>query len=94
MFSTNQTDLVVDINAYFAPPSSGGLSLYPMEPCRVLDTRQSPGTPVSTLTVNVLASPCTVPSNAQAYVFNATVVPEGSLGFLTIWPYGQTQPLV
>ena len=64
-----------------------------MQPCRVLDTRQSPGTPITYLTVNVLASTCGVPSSAQAYVFNATVVPVGFLGFLTLWPDGQPQPL-
>ena len=46
------------------------------------------------LTVNVLASSCGLPSSAKAYVFNATVVPVGPLGFLTLWPDGQTQPLV
>ena len=38
--------------------------------------------------VNVLGSSCGVPSAAQAYVLNATVVPSGSLGFLTLWPDG------
>jgi hypothetical protein len=93
VFTTDETDLVIDTNGYFAPPGSGGLSLYTMQPCRVLDTRQSPGTPITNLTVNVLASSCGVPSSAQAYVFNATVVPVGSLGFLTLWPDGQSQPL-
>jgi hypothetical protein len=27
-------------------------------------------------------------------VFNATVVPPGSLGFLTLWPQGTARPLV
>jgi hypothetical protein len=31
---------------------------------------------------------------AQAYVFNASVVPTGELGYLTLWPDGTTQPLV
>jgi hypothetical protein len=94
VFSSDQTNLVIDIDAYFAQPASGGLALYTMQPCRVLDTRQSPGVPISSLTFNVLVSTCGVPPNARAYVFNATVVPTGSLGFLTIWPEGQTQPLV
>ncbi len=93
VFATDETDLVIDTNGYFASPGVGGLSLYTMPPCRVLDTRQSPGTPITELTVNVLASSCGVPSSAQAYVFNATVVPVGSLGFLTLWPHGQPQPL-
>jgi hypothetical protein len=33
-----------------------------------------------------------VPSQSQAYVFNATVVPSGALGYLTLWLDGQTQP--
>ena len=31
---------------------------------------------------------------AEAYVFNATVVPPNSLGYLTLWPDGQQQPVV
>ena len=35
-----------------------------------------------------------VPSTAQGYVFNTTVLPSGVLGYLTLWPDGQNQPLV
>jgi hypothetical protein len=93
VFATDHTDLVIDTNGYFAPPAAGGLSLYTIQPCRVADTRQSPGAPITYLAVNVLASACGVPATARAYVFNATVVPAGSLGFLTLWPDGQPQPL-
>jgi hypothetical protein len=30
----------------------------------------------------------------QAYVFNASVVPTGGLGYLTLWPDAQSKPLV
>jgi hypothetical protein len=95
-FASNDTDLVIDINGYFAATGQGGLSLYPAVPCRGLDTSMvGNGQPFSgELTVDVLAGPCGIPSAAQAYVFNATVVPSGSLGFLTVWPDGSTQPLV
>jgi len=33
-----------------------------------------------------------VPATAQAFVFNATVIPASSLGFLTMWSQGQTRP--
>jgi hypothetical protein len=34
-----------------------------------------------------------VPATAQAYSLNVAVVPtSGPLGFLTLWPSGQTQP--
>jgi hypothetical protein len=45
-------------------------------------------------TVNVVGSVCAPPSNAAAYIFNATVVPPGSMGYLTLWPDGEQQPVV
>jgi hypothetical protein len=96
VYPSNDTDLVVDIDGYFAPPGAGGLSLYTFPPCRVLDTRTvGNGQPFSgTLSppVNVAGGPCAI-SWAQAYVFNATVVPQGPLGYLTLWPDGQPRPL-
>jgi len=94
VFPSNDTDLVVDINGYFAAAGTGGLSLYPVvAPCRVLDTRNNNGQPfVGTLPVNVVDSVCAPPATAQAYVLNATVVPPGPLGYLTLWPDGQQQP--
>jgi hypothetical protein len=95
VFATDYADLVIDINGYFAPASAGSdpLWLYTVAPCRVLDTRTSSALPPP-LTVNVEGSSCSVPSSAQAFVLNATVIPEGSLGFLTLWPAGISQPLV
>jgi len=90
--ASNDTDMLADINGYFAPIGTGGLSLFPTTPCRVLDTR--PSNFKGELTVNVVGSPCGIPSAAQSYVLNATVVPPGSLGFLSLWPDGQNQPVV
>jgi hypothetical protein len=96
--SGNNTDLVIDVNGYFAAANSGAnpLSLYTLSPCRVLDTRLiPPGLPFTgQWTVNVAGSSCSAPLSAGAYVLNATVVPPGSLGYLTLWPDGQLQPLV
>jgi len=96
VFTTNDTDLVIDINGYFAPQGPGGLNLYAMTPCRVLDSRLPAGTPPfnKPLNVNVTGSSCGVPDTARAFVFNATVVPPGPLGFITMWPEGETQPVV
>ncbi|PYT15391.1 MAG: hypothetical protein DMG59_13960 [Acidobacteria bacterium] len=44
--------------------------------------------------MNVGSSGCGAPPSARAYVFNATVVPPGPFGYLTLWPQGQAQPLV
>jgi hypothetical protein len=95
-YATNDTDLVIDTNGYFAPPGNGGLSFYPLTPCRVIDTRHTGnGQPFSgELTVNVQSSPCGPPATSQGYVFNATVVPQGQLSFLTLWPDPLQRPTV
>ena len=95
-YSSGNTQLLGDIDGYFAPAGQGGLSLYPIVPCRVLDTRRvGGGQPFQgELTVNVIGSACAPSSAAQAFIFNATVVPPGALGYLTLWPDGGNQPLV
>lgn len=94
IFPTDDIDLLIDVNGYFAPADVGGLSLYRQTPCRVLDTRGSGGAFNGELTVDVTGSTCQIPSTAQAFVFNATVVPSGPFGYLTLWPDGQQQPVV
>ncbi|MFZ0914000.1 MAG: hypothetical protein WBQ76_17965 [Candidatus Korobacteraceae bacterium] len=98
VYPTSDTDVVIDINGYFAAAGSDGLSLYSVTPCRVIDTRHigsgNPFTGTLSPPVDVVGSPCGVPSLAQAYVFNASVVPTGPLGYLTLWPDGTAQPLV
>jgi hypothetical protein len=95
VYTTDSADLVIDVDGYFAAAGTGGLSLYPLAPCRVLDTRDNNGKPFSgRLAVPVSGSVCAPPAGAQAYVFNATVVPPGPLGYLTLWADGQGQPTV
>jgi len=91
---SSDSDVVIDINGYFAPAAPAGLSLYPTAPCRVLDTRKTTGLFSGAIGVNVAGSPCGVPGVARAFVLNATVVPQGALGYLTLWPDGQSQPAV
>jgi hypothetical protein len=95
VFASDATNLVIDINGYFAPMTTGGLSLYNVAPCRVVDTRKPAGSPaITSLDVAVSASACGIPANAQADVLSVTVVPPGPLGYLTLWPQGQTRPVV
>jgi DNA-binding beta-propeller fold protein YncE len=94
VYPSGNTQLVGDIDGYFAPAGTGGLSLYPTAPCRVVDTRKAGGAFSGELTVNVVGSPCNPPSSALGYVFNATVVPVGGLGYLTLWPDTEQQPKV
>jgi hypothetical protein len=74
----------------------------PITPCRVADTRNTPngafaGPALSGQSVRdfaIPASACNIPAAATAYSLNVAVVPSGLLGYLTLWPSGQPQPLV
>jgi len=94
LFVSDATEVILDIDGYFAPPASGGLSLYTVTPCRAIDTRLGAGAFNGTLTVPIHGSSCAPPTAAQAYVLNATVVPTASLNFLSLWAAGQAQPVV
>jgi uncharacterized repeat protein (TIGR01451 family) len=79
----------------------GALRFIPATPCRVVDTRNAAGPfggPTlgagSTRSFAIPQSACGIPATAQAYSLNVTVVPEGPLSYLTLWPTGQSQPLV
>lgn len=97
VYVSQDSDVVIDIDGYFAPAKAGGLSLYVAAPCRALDTRLTLGYPFNGQMyppANIVAAPCGVARAAQAFVLNATVVPSGYLGFLALWPDGQSQPQV
>ena len=100
VYATDTTDVVLDIDGYFVPASIPHWRSYPLTPCRVADTRWTPG---------ALAGPmlqaraerdfpclelCNIPDNCARYSLNFTVVPQATLGYLSVWPTGQTQPLV
>ncbi len=97
-FASNDTNLAIDINGYFTASGANGLSLYPAPPCRAFDTRAigqgQPFTGVLDPPVDVMNSVCAPPSNAEAYVFNATVIPSPTLNYLTLWPDSEGQPTV
>ena len=93
IFVSDPADVILDVNGYFAPPVAGsGLSLYPMPPCRVIDTR--PSSFNGTLALLIQDSSCAPPSTAQAYVLNSTVVPSGQLIYLSLYPDGSALPNV
>jgi hypothetical protein len=100
-YATNDTDLLIDINGYFVPHTTGSLQFYPLTPCRILDTRNATGTfggpPLaggSARSFPIPSSGCGVPSGAGAYAFNVTVSPHGGLDYLTVWPTGGLEPNV
>jgi hypothetical protein len=85
-----------------------GLTFVSLAPCRILETRQDYnfegrtgvfGPPfmargdTRTLPMNG-SSLCPIPTSAKAYVINVTLVPRGSVDFVTVWPAGETRPNV
>ena len=81
------------------PPTA--LKFIAVAPCRVVDTRLANGlfggpaiTGGSFRSFPLPQGACDIPANAAAYSLNVTVIPIGTLGYLTIWPTGQGQPLV
>jgi len=82
--------------------TTGALQFIPVTPCRVVDTRNATGAfggpelagGGAVRTFNIPDSACGIPSTAVAYSLNVTVVPDQTLGFLTIWPAGQARPIV
>jgi hypothetical protein len=90
-YATDDSDLVLDVSGYFAPAGQGGLSLYIVTPCRMADTRFWLGFTGQ----NYIGYPCTaMPNPPYTVVINATAIPRGPLGYLTLWPIDQPQPLV
>jgi hypothetical protein len=101
-YGTDNAHLVLDINGYFAPVGeTGALTFRTLNPCRILDTRLpngSLGGPIlaanATRDIPVTSSGCQVPPTARSYSLNATVVPPGQFGFLTLWATGAPRPTV
>jgi hypothetical protein len=103
LYASDDTDVLFDVNGYFAPPATSGLQFYPLTPCRVADTRTfagftgtqgPPALPAATPRNFAVSGLCGVPSTAAAYSLNVTVVPStATLNYLTTWPAGLPRPL-
>jgi len=102
VYAEDATQAVLDTNGYFGiPGGNGALNFYPVTPCRVADTRGDAG-PLGgpkmgdgeSRSFPIPSSGCGIPATAAAYSLNVTVVPDGMLQYLTVWPAGAGQPLV
>ena len=108
IYVTTNTDVVVDVTGYYAPPGAGGLYFHPLpRPVRLLDTRANfaacyaPGAPLpgTTETTQQATGDCaglTIPASAKAIIGNATTVnPQGTgYQFFTLFPADATRPIV
>ncbi|MGA3213873.1 MAG: Ig-like domain-containing protein, partial [Terriglobales bacterium] len=104
VYVNNASNVLLDIDGYFAASSSSSLEFYPLTPCRVADTRRATGplggpslVAATERDFPILSSTCSVPSTAMAYSLNFTVVPPATgdaLDYLTVWPEGESRPVV
>ena len=101
---TSNTDVVIDVTGYYAPPGAGGLYFHPLpKPIRLLETRsgftgcQTPGAQLQTATTRtqtgvLTCDGVTIPTGALALVGNATTTNSAGNGYLTLYPANATQP--
>jgi hypothetical protein len=107
VYSTDASDILIDVAGYFTDSAASRLVFYPLTPCRVVETRAAArgpgpfGSPSmaagETRVYPFPASPdCMIPSGAAAYSMTITVAPPGPLFYLTAWPgpAGVPQPVV
>lgn len=79
---------------------NSGTGFYTLTPCRVLDTRTSPGplgAPALTASANrsfVITGSCGVPATARSVSANVTVTGATAGGFVTVFPGGTPVPIV
>ena len=99
VYVSNVNDATVSVLGGVPPNAQ---QFVPVTPCRLVDTRKSggpiPGTTYRTFDLPQLAQSggCDSLSSASAYSLNVTLVPPAhvAVGYLTIWPTGENQPLV
>ncbi len=96
--SQERTHLVVDQNGYFVAPGQGD-GYQPLDPARVLDTRDGTGRPSpapvprdGTIELQVTGRGSVPASGVSAVALNMTVTGTQAAGFLTVWPCGQARP--
>jgi hypothetical protein len=78
--------------------AAGPYNFYSVTPCRIVDTRSvatgGPALANGSPRNFAVAGACGVPATATAATLNVTMVAPTKAGFLTIWPYNTTRPLV
>jgi hypothetical protein len=101
--NTGSTDVVVDLEGYFAPEAMGTTagSYVPLTPARITDTRPGSGEANSgdtlgagsTLDVQVTGAGAVPAAGVAAALLNVTVTDTTSSSFLTVYPQGDARPL-
>jgi hypothetical protein len=102
LFANSPTDVVVDEEGYYGTPSGTAGGYVAVTPARITDTRAGSGQANagstlgagSTLTVQVTGAGGVPTTGVSGVVLNATVTNTTGSSFLTVWPNGNTMPVV
>jgi hypothetical protein len=86
-----QVHLVADVAGWYGP--DGETLFVPLQPTRLLDTREEDGPAGAGDTVPFLAEQAGVPVFANAVVVNVTAVAPSASTFVTAFPYAAARPL-
>jgi hypothetical protein len=100
--SQGSTDVVVDLEGYFAPQASGSIvgGYVPLTPARITDTRSGSGQPNaghtlsagSVLNVTVAGVGGVPAGGVMAAVLNVTATNTTQASYLTVYPQGSSRP--
>jgi hypothetical protein len=83
-----------------APSAHAQYSYYALNPCRVVDTRNANSTNGGPILASAttrsfsIRGTCGVPTTAKAVSLNLAVTGMNAGGYVTLWPSGQSQPVV
>jgi hypothetical protein len=98
-----RTDVVVDLQGYFAPESPGSTagSYVPLTPARIADTRTGSDEPYAgetlgpggSLNIHVAGAGGVPASGVSAALINVTVTDTTAQSYLVVYPEGATRPL-
>ncbi|HEV2346170.1 MAG TPA: PKD domain-containing protein [Actinocrinis sp.] len=91
------TQLIADVAGYFS--ASGASDYTPIDPTRVADTRSTGNTPIPGAQAEYVVLDSTASGNGVAvamtgFVLTTTVTNTVAGGYLTVYPYGVTRPVV
>jgi hypothetical protein len=89
------TDVVADVEGYFAPPSGTAGGEVALTPARIHDTRTSGSTVGTggTLSVQVTGAGGVPATGASAVILNVTVTNTTAQSYLTAWPQCNSRPV-
>jgi hypothetical protein len=95
VFSSVASHVIIDVQGYYLPaPTATAGRFVPLNPTRILDTRNTAKVAGGTEIVVDVATPVTLPADTAAAVLKVTVTDASGEGYWTVYPNAGTRPTV